>query len=191
MRNFCAVLLAGGASSRMGQPKALIQYQGLPLWRFQANTLLALDPSELFISASAQFDAGEGPWIILEDRKAGLGPLSGLEAALEHCSANQLVVLAVDMPCITFEFLKSLLDEAGNMGIVPSVDGFYHGTVAVYPRAIYPRVEAVLATEDRSFQHLVSLGIEACELKTHFVTEHERPLFSNLNTPADLIRNKP
>jgi molybdopterin-guanine dinucleotide biosynthesis protein A len=186
MSKLAAVLLAGGASVRMGRPKAFLLQEGLPLWRFQMNTLLGLEPSELFLSAAPGLEFGPGPWTLLYDRQPGLGPVAGLDAALRASSAERIVVLAVDMPAITTEFLRRLLAEAGEGGIVPRLEGFYYGMVAVYPRDIQPLVEEVLAGEDRSFQHLIRLGIAADLLKVYSVTESEKGFFQHLNSPSDL-----
>ncbi len=171
MSRIAAVLLAGGASKRMGQAKALIPYGGHPLWQWQMKTLLALEPCELFISAPLEIDFEDDPWKTIYDREAGLGPLAGLEAALSATTADQLVALAVDMPAVTAEFFGLLIDEAGDSGIVPELDGRYQGLVAIYPRRIYPLVEEILASEDRSFQCLVRRAVPAGHLKVHVVTE--------------------
>jgi molybdopterin-guanine dinucleotide biosynthesis protein A len=188
MKKLAALLLAGGASTRMGQPKAFLPYQGMPLWKHQMKTLLALEPSELFISAARQIDFGTGPWKTLYDREPGLGPLAGLEAALKETAAGHLLVLAVDMPGFTADFFRVLLDEADESGIVAKIDGFYQGTAAIYTKSILPMVEVVLASEDRSFQHLAGHAIAAGLLKVHHATEQERPFFQNLNTPSDLAK---
>jgi molybdopterin-guanine dinucleotide biosynthesis protein A len=183
--NFAAILMAGGASTRMGQPKALIDYQGLPLWRFQANKLLSLQPSELLISAPMHLQFEEGPWKIIHDRQADLGPLAGLDAALNVVSTDYLVVLAVDMPAITIPFLQRLAGYVDGKGIVPELDGFYHGLVAVYPTKIHPIVRQILLSDDRSLQHLVKKARTDDLVEIYLVKDCERPLFQNLNSPSD------
>lgn len=183
---FTAVLMAGGASSRMGQPKALLDYQGLPLWRFQANKLRELQPDELLISAPPALQLEQGPWKIIQDRQPNLGPLAGLDAALETMSTDYLVVLAVDMPAITVEFLRLVLDHPIGKGVVPELDGFYHGLVAVYPTKIRFIVKQILSSEDRSVQHLVRKACENNLVDIYPVTSEERPLFQNINRPSDL-----
>ncbi len=49
-KEFSAVLMAGGASSRMGTPKALVRVGGEALWRRQVESLKATGPGELMIS---------------------------------------------------------------------------------------------------------------------------------------------
>lgn len=169
----------------MGKPKAFIDYQGLPLWRFQADKLLGLRPKELLISAPMHLQFEEGPWKIVHDRQPDLGPLAGLDAALDAVSSDYLMVLAVDMPAMTIHFLQELTEHADGKGIVPELDGFYHGLVAVYPAKIHPLVRQVLLSEDRSLQHLIKKAREDDLMEVYTVKESERPLFRNLNSPSD------
>jgi len=187
MSKLAALLLAGGASVRMGRQKALLDFGDTPLWRHQLETLMKLEPDELYISGSPALDLPSGPWKILHDEQPGLGPLAGLTTTLHASTAGQLVVLAVDLPNVTPEFLQLLLAQADpEGGIVPELDAFYQGTVAVYPRRILPACEQILGSEDRSFQRLIRQGLAEKQMKVYPVSEAERPLFLNLNTPADI-----
>jgi molybdenum cofactor guanylyltransferase len=185
---FAALLLAGGASSRMGQPKALLDYAGQPLWRIQMEKLRALDPGEMFLSLPPVISLPPGSWQILHDEKSGLGPLSGLHAALKAMTGEWLVVLAIDLPDMTVAFLQHLCAMAmkRNCGIVPQLDGFYHGLVAVYPRAMVDLCKEHLASEDRSLQRFVRLGIAHELLAAYPMAETDRFLFRNVNSPEDL-----
>ncbi len=51
---------------------------------------------------------------------------------------------------------------------------------------ILPACEQILTGPDRSFQRLVRQGLEESLVKIYPVSAAERPLFLNLNTPADL-----
>ena len=73
-------------------------------------------------------------------RLAAWKPLCG-------CARDFLVALAVDMPAMTAAFLRLLLEKAGSAGVVPRLEGFYHGAVAVYPIKILPLAEQVLAAK--------------------------------------------
>lgn len=178
--------MAGGASTRMGQPKALLDYHGAPLWRHQADKLLQLRPRQLLISAPPSLQLEKGPWTIVHDHQSDLGPLAGLDAALDAVTADYLVVLAVDMPAITVDFLQLLLDRAGGKGVVPELDGFYQGLVAIYPTKIHAIVRQVLGGDDRSIQHLIRRARADDLVEIYLVKEDERPLFKNLNSPSDL-----
>jgi molybdenum cofactor guanylyltransferase len=183
---FSAVLLAGGRSSRMRTNKALIEYEGMPLWRFQMEKLSKLGPDQLFFSVQPDLEFPSGPWRFVHDRAAGLGPLGGLEAALRQTDSGFLVTLAVDMPRITVSFLRDLLEESGPAGTVPLLNEFYCGTAAVYPIRILPLVEKTLAGTDRSFQRLIGQALEIGMLKVKEIPVSQAALFTNWNSPEDL-----
>ena len=182
---FAAVLLAGGRSSRMRTNKALIEYEGLPLWRFQIDKLAELGPDQLFFSVQPDLDFPSGPWRFVHDRSAELGPLGGLEAALRQTHSEFLLTLAVDMPRMTVNFLRQLLEQSGSAGTVPLLDGFYCGVAAVYPVRILPLVEEILVGTDRSFQRLIGEAIKSGMLKAKEIPASQATLFANWNSPED------
>jgi molybdenum cofactor guanylyltransferase len=184
---FAAVLLAGGASTRMGSPKALLEFEGRPLWRRQVELLQSLNPSELMISAARDWEVPTGPWTVVRDRVTGLGPLGGMDAAMEATSQGLLLVLAVDMPSMSAGFLGGLVRSAGPKGVVPEDSGTYQGLAAVYPRSIHPLLKEVLGGGDRSLQFLVREAIRDGLVVGRPLSADERQLFRNLNRPADLI----
>jgi molybdenum cofactor guanylyltransferase len=188
VKDFDAVLLAGGESIRMGTNKALIGYHGVPLWRFQMEKLIQLGPDQLFFSTQLGMDFPAGPWTFVHDRTPNLGPLGGLQAALRLARVDFLVTLAVDMPAMTAAFLKSLLEKAGPAGVVPRLEGFYHGAVAVYPIKILPLAEQVLAGNDRSLQHLIHEAIKAGLMAVEEIEPAKSGLFENWNLPDDVKR---
>jgi molybdenum cofactor guanylyltransferase len=186
MKKFAAVLLAGGRSSRMRTNKAFIKYQGIPMWRFQIDKLVKLDPEQLFLSVQQGAEFPSGPWSFVHDRSTELGPLGGLEAALRKTHSDLLVTLAVDMPRMTVNCLSDLLEQSGPAGTVPLLDGFYFGTAAVYPIRILPLVERILAGKDRSFQRLIDEALRAGVMNAKKIPISQATLFTNLNSPEDL-----
>lgn len=78
-----ALLLAGGASTRMGRDKALLDLRGTPVWQHLRDLLLAAGCSDVLISA-ASTSAIPGAFA---DDVPGLGPLGGLASALLRLDA--------------------------------------------------------------------------------------------------------
>jgi molybdopterin-guanine dinucleotide biosynthesis protein A len=180
---FTAVLLAGGRSTRMGRDKAGIVLDGQPLWQRQLATLRATAPRELWISGHPDGPyAGAGVEVVPDDAP-GLGPLGGIVTALRRMQCERLLVLAIDLPAMTPVFLRGLL---GTSGVVPILDGRFEPLAAVYPRSIRTLAEECLATQERSMQRFVRAGIDRRLLIPHAVSEDERPLFRNVNSPSDL-----
>src|SRR5689334_5170009 len=137
---FTAVLLAGGASRRMGVDKALLpvpegKSRVRPLWQHQLGTLETLGPVEVLVSGPARPGFPARLRCVPDDVPAR-GPLGGLAACLAQVTTPWMLVLAVDLPLMTASFLGGLLQacDAGR-GVVPRGPDHYEPLAAVYPRA--------------------------------------------------------
>ncbi len=191
-----AVLLAGGNSSRMGRDKAALLVNGEPLWKRQLAVLRATEPAEIFISGK-----GDGPYAgccveILADEIPGCGPLGGIVTALRRCTSERLLVLAVDMPAMTAEFLLTLLNESSRTGkgVVPSVaaDGRRRADLeplaAIYPRTAVAVADNCLRRGERKLETFIR-RLEADGLVVvQSVASNEVRLFENWNAPENLPR---
>jgi molybdopterin-guanine dinucleotide biosynthesis protein A len=182
---FAAVLLAGGASRRMGRDKALLPLpDGRLLWQRQLSVLQALTPAELFISGPAK-DGYPAAVPRLADAAPGLGPLGGIAAALRVMRAPLLVVLAIDLPMMTADFLRQLLVRcASGRGYVPRhvEPGWYEPLAAVYPALCVDLAEAQVRGADRSMQAFVRAAGSLVE--PYDIAPEEEPLFVNWNEPS-------
>jgi molybdopterin-guanine dinucleotide biosynthesis protein A len=189
-----AVLLAGGKSSRMGRDKSALPVNGEPLWQRQLAILRATDPAEIFISGKC-----DGPYAgcgveILADEIPGCGPLGGIATALRRCTSEYLLVLAVDMPAMTAEFLRALLEESQRSakGVIPNVGALGRARsgieplAAVYPHAALAIADECLRTGRRKLEAFVS-ALEAQEIAAiHLFKAGEAVLFTNWNHPEDV-----
>jgi molybdopterin-guanine dinucleotide biosynthesis protein A len=180
-----AVLLAGGKSSRMGRDKAFLEIAGEPLWQRQLATLRHLAPEQLMVSGPGREEWSE--YEIVADECADAGPLAGLAAALRKCATPRLVVLAIDLPEMTTDFLRSLLHLCSDhQGVVPRRSDRFEPLAAVYPAGCAALAEAALRDGDFSMQRFVRRALEQDLLLERSISEAETVLFANLNTPADL-----
>jgi molybdopterin-guanine dinucleotide biosynthesis protein A len=180
-----AVLLAGGKSSRMGYDKALLEVEGEPLWRRQLETLRRLAPEQLMLSGPRREEWSECE--LVADEAEDAGPLAGVAAALARCATPFLVVLAVDLPRMTADFLRSLLALCRDgQGAVPRGPEAFEPLAAVYPASCAALAVAALRSGDFSMQSFVRAGVSAHLLVERTISAIEAPLFTNLNTPADL-----
>lgn len=182
--NFSAALLAGGKSTRMGRNKALIEIDGLPLWQRQLRILEELKPGEIFISG--EFDSPG--YTSIPDAQINAGPLGGIVASLRHCSTPLLVVLAVDLPKIRAAFLRGLLTDCSNdRGAMAMIDDRFEPLAAVYPRTALPVAERQLASGEYSLQVFCRDCVNQRLVRQMELADDQKPLFRNLNAPADLI----
>jgi len=174
------LLLAGGASRRMGRDKALLPLAGgRLLWQRQLAILRALEPAQVFFSGPAR--PGLPPDVVmLSDAAPGLGPLSGLAAGLGATKSALLVVLAVDLPKMTSACLADLLAQcAPGRGAVPKHGRGYEPLAAVYPQEARRCVEAALSAHHLSLQPLVQELLTAGLMRE--IPVGDESLFTNWN----------
>ncbi len=182
--NFAAVLLAGGRSTRMGRDKATLLIDGQQLWQRQLDKLRALRPRELFISGRRDGPYAGAGCEIIEDAVPDLGPLGGVAAALSRAESPLVLVLAVDLPAMTVEFLSDLL-RAGR-SVVPQNADYFEPLAAVYPASALPIAAALLEQADRSMQRFVRRLIADDLTVNRPLTATDQRLFQNVNQVRDL-----
>jgi molybdopterin-guanine dinucleotide biosynthesis protein A len=122
----------------------------------------------------------------IPDLYPGTGPLGGILTALQHTSADWNLVAACDMPELSAEFLRLLIDTAIAPGC-PAADalipvgpnGRREPLCAVYHRRSLAVLERALGRGVRS----VTAAVD--ELRANFVSVPELTPFQNVNTPED------
>lgn len=90
----------------------------------------------------------------MPDRRPGLGPLAGLEAALEAAHASWLALAACDLPCLTPAFWRLLCARA-------------EGQRAVVVRDALGRLEPLAALYHRSALEEARARLDAGALGMH------------------------
>src|SRR5215475_2044426 len=184
--NISAVLLAGGESRRMGRDKATLIFRGRPLWEIQLALLRKLRPREIFLSARSDSVWRPADVHFVPDQTPSRGPLSGLAAALARIQTGHLIALAVDMPLMTEDFLRSLCDVIKpSCGVVPMIGDRAEPLAAIYPKSADSDVSAALSGSDFSLQSLAKKLIAVGKLCLVSVRKNEERYFRNLNTPGD------
>lgn len=185
--NISAVLLAGGESRRMGQDKATLVFHGKPLWEIQLDLLRKLHPGEIFLSARSDPVWRPIDVQFVPDQTPSRGPLSGLAATLSRVRTDHLLALAIDMPLMAEDFLRSLCDVIKpSCGIVPMIGDHTEPLAAIYPKCAEADFIAVLSGDDFSLQSLTRRLIALGKLEVADVPGKDMKLFRNLNRPADL-----
>ena len=121
----------------MGRDKRLlvIDWEGepVPLWKRQLNVLRQLKPFELLVSGSPDLEYPPDAKVV-PDRIENAGPLAGIVSCLEAAKSELLLVLAVDLPNMNSEYLKTLVQgSAPGCGVVPAIAQAVEPVVAVYP----------------------------------------------------------
>jgi molybdenum cofactor guanylyltransferase len=185
------VILAAGKSTRMGRDKAFLTLANdTTLVAHQAALLRSIHVNDLLISARPHTDYGVPGAHRVYDTHPDTGPLAGIAAALAHSTQPHLLALAVDLPDMTAHFLKSLITHISpGVGAVPSSSRGFEPLCAVYPNTSDSRaaIDTALASHDLSLQHLLRTAVDSGWMRAVPVSEIDRPLFANWNTPQDTV----
>lgn len=179
-----AIILAGGASRRMGRDKATLPYEGSTLVEHMVAILKRRCAPVLVVAAPGQalpsLDAE-----VLRDEVRGVGPLlatgRGLHAAAE--AGHELAfVSAVDMPLLRVELIDQLVGPAValNADVVLPWDGRDHYLAGVYRTSLADRVDHLVAAGQRRMRALVQT------VDTQRIVMPEQAALTNVNTAEDL-----
>jgi molybdenum cofactor guanylyltransferase len=174
------LLLAGGASRRMGQPKALLPYGGMTLIEHVAQTL-APDFDEVLVSANdpAAVPVALTRHRVVADLHLGAGPLAGIEAGLSAARHDTLFAIACDMPLVTAELARRVVEAAqGHDAAVPRLGGRPEPAAAAYRRGSAGPIAAALAEGRRKAAEVLE------ELDVAWLDDLDPRLFANANDPA-------
>jgi len=176
------LILAGGESRRMGQPKPLLPVGSTTLIEW---LLARLAPpfDQLLVAArgESQLPPGLRPHLVT-DLHSGAGPLAGVEAGLAASSHDVVVAVACDMPDVTAGLLERLVIAASGDEVdaaVPRVLGAPEPTCAAYRRSAANAIAAAL--DAGRFKAADVLA----ELRVAWLEGEDPALFVNLNTPED------
>lgn len=170
----------------MGRDKAFIEIDGAPLWQRQLRMLEQLAPNEIFLAGPPRPEWQDAGFTIICDAQENAGPLGGVVAALRQCSTDFLLALAVDLPKMTVDYLRELIDaREDGKGVVPMRDR-YEPLVALYPTGSLKIAEQLIAGGDYSLHELVRRCLAAGLLIKQPVRWSDVACFLNMNTPSDL-----
>lgn len=145
------IVLCGGKSTRMGQPKAWLPF-GPETMLQRVVRILGTVVSPIVAVAAADQDLPplSSDVVITRDEREGRGPLEGLRAGLKALpeDVDLAYVTSCDVPLLVPGFAERMIELLGDRDIaVIEIDGFTHPLSAVYRRSTLPHVEALLAQD--------------------------------------------
>ena len=194
--SLAGVVLAGGASLRMGRDKATMP---VPAALLDSNdrseapitmvervvSVVGQRCQPVFVVAAPGQSLPDLPARVVRDDVRGVGPLlatgRGLRAAAE-AGAKRAFLSAADMPLLTADVIDLLEARAIELDadVVLPWDGRDHYLAAVYRTELADQVDALVAAGERSMRALVD-RVDAQRI----VIPESRSL-TNLNSDADL-----
>lgn len=172
-------VLTGGHSSRMGRDKALLIWEFRPLVKHIAAQVMAAAGNVALIGEPERYC--ELGFDCFPDLRAGLGPLAGIEAALETRRGDLNLIVACDMPGLDASWLATLLEKAkasrSPCVVTRDASGIIHPLCAVYRTGCLKEIQSALDSGCLKLHDVVSaLNSEIADITTHVW---------NVNTPEE------
>ncbi len=186
-----AIILAGGDSKRLGQPKALLDFNGRSLVEIMVDILQSVF-SRITIVADRPELFGNLPVTIVGDliTDRAKSPLRGIHAGLSASSLPHQFVVACDMPFLNTGLISYMEEFAlGHDAVVPRNGNYYQPLHAIYSRSCIGVIKRQIEKENYKiidfYSKIKVKYIDRPELNRF---DPEQRAFININTWADYNR---
>jgi molybdopterin-guanine dinucleotide biosynthesis protein A len=159
----------------MGKDKSSLPYSGTTLGQHVAEAVQCAAGSATFVGGTVS------PESIL-DLYPGEGPLGGILTALRHATADWNLIVACDMPALTGDFLRTLVDAADSCtgdALVPLSPRGLEPLCAAYHRNALRGLYRAFERGERK----IAMALEEIRVVTLPVPELAH--FQNVNTPEE------
>jgi molybdopterin-guanine dinucleotide biosynthesis protein A len=181
-----AIILAGGRSSRMGRPKALLPFDNEPLILHIVRRLQPLFGDIVVVAAPGQ-ELPSMPVTLVRDDVAYQGPVGGIHYGLQAARGESAFVTSCDSAFVVPSLISHLVSlSAGYDVVVPRWESRYQPLLAVYRRTVLPFLADQLARQELRPVFLYD------KVRTRIVEEDEVRRFDpdgasffNMNSPED------
>ena len=194
MLNLGVIILAGGLSSRMGYPKALLPWtNGESLISHALRNALEHDANDILISIGDDESLGQAIQAniidtlsnkekekvsIVRDSVPRSGPLGGLYSTLAVGKSHAYAVLAVDMPFMDFnlyyDWLYQVDGDDWNVIVPVGESGRFEPMAGIYKPSIAPLLQTALAGDDVSLHHALDIVGPVVTIDTGDYSHHLR-----------------
>ena len=142
-----AVILSAGESSRMGSPKALLDYQGRPFLEhlLEATRHPKISLTRVVLGANAESICRKiklDPAAVIVNREWKKGQLSSMQAAIRSLRSGEtdgILLCLIDHPLISAALVGQLIHqfyESGKLIIIPTYNN-KRGHPIIFSSALY------------------------------------------------------
>jgi len=186
--NLTGIILSGGKSTRMGENKAFIEIEGIPIihrihslfQRLFEEVIIVTDQKKIFQELNAE---------VYEDLIPNRGVLGGLYTGLFFSSFPFSFCVACDMPFLKESVIKFLIENIDSYDVVvPKTQDGLQPLHAIYSKNCLEPVKKII---DEGKFRIIDLY---WMVKVKIVEEQElspfdpmRESFVNVNTPRELF----
>lgn len=179
IEDIACVILAGGKSSRMGQDKALLPFQGY-------NSLIEYQYKKFkkifkYVYISSKTDKFDFACDIIYDTSTKSSPMIALQSIFDFIDTQKVFIITVDLPFLEKDSIKSIIKSSKNFEITIPFDGEReHYLCGIFNISTKETVNYLLSENIHKIQSLIKnvnnyKGVELLYPKQFF----------NINTPQE------
>ncbi len=191
--NIGAIVLCGGRSNRMGQPKAWLRL-GDEFLLQRIVRLVAREASPIVVVTAPDQEIPALPLDVIhaQDHHANRGPLEGFAAGLAafDSSVTHAYLTSTDAPLLTAGWIGRLAAEIGTHDAAVAIhDGHPQPLAAVYRTSVLKTVQSRLAGDQLSLRGLLdAIDVVRIDAETLRDIDPDLRTLRNLNTYEDYLR---
>jgi molybdopterin-guanine dinucleotide biosynthesis protein A len=168
-----AIILAGGKSSRMGTNKALLKInEKTNIERIQDTLKLRFD--DIILVTNEPEDYEFLGIRMISDHYPGMGPLAGVHAGLLASNYDVNFIVACDMPFVSVELAKVLVNHCRDYdAVIPVINGKQQPLFSVFKKEAAPKIAQSIETGQLRMRHVLE------QLNVLYITEKELQIYSS------------
>lgn len=182
--NITGIVLAGGMSSRMGQDKSLMVFNGKPLVQHAVDTLKTICRQVVISSNRPEYAfTGCEVW---PDEIEIQAPIAGIYTCIRRSATERNIILSCDMPLVDsrlFDYLITL--DTGFDAIIPVHGRGMEPLCGVYNKTAVPALAANIAEKQFGMQQFIRNTASRLIEIGPGLDFYRDNLFTNINTIGD------
>lgn len=190
IKDITGIILCGGKSSRMQTNKALLKLGNKTVIEIIAVKLKSIF-DEVIISANDSKLYDFLNLSVVNDIFIGKGPLAGIHSALKYSSTEKNFIIPCDMPLISVELIKYLINLNSEKSILlPKSNRRIQQLCGIYSKSVIDEIENIfkLSEKDKNIKGSVYELLERAAIEFINVDDlnfYDKSIFLNMNSPED------
>ena len=181
-------ILAGGQSSRMGQDKSFVPFEGQPMIERVIERVNGLG-QEIILITNKPDDYAHLHLPMFSDVYPDHGSLGGIFTAVTHATHPHTLVVACDMPWLNHVLLQHMIALRHTADVViPRWQKFPEPLHAIYHKNCLLPMEAKLKEKRLKITGFFD-QVQVCFVEREEIEQFDGNgrSFANINTPDDLV----
>ena len=186
--SFSVGILAGGKSTRMGQNKALMEFQNETMIARISRQLRDSGHPEVLVSASQRGLYETDGVRVVYDEADSIGPIEGIRQLISHAGEEYIFICAADMPFVNreiAEYLAEFISSDYDCYVVTDEERV-HPLCAIYSKRVLPVIEELIREKKYRLVEILN------RVRTKYVslkhTNFDSRIVRNVNTRDEFLR---